>query len=147
MSILQKITDKMKPHPKDVNGIDFDATETRIVRIRKNGDVLTLTDLDILSPVDFQQEDMRAHSFTIPAKSRANYAAICFDSPRITMKLLSIPGAPDQNFDQKLAKNLGLPEDASDRVGYRIISEGSNRAESRMLAIGLPEPEASHCIK
>jgi hypothetical protein len=146
MNLLQKIADKIKPHPKDVNGIDFGSTETRIVRVRKNGDALTLLGLDILPAIDFGAEDFPSVHFSVPLKIRANYAAISINAPQMSLKLLSIPGAPDPAFDQKIAKNLGLPEDTSDRLGYRIIAEGSGRAESRILAVGLPEPETSNCV-
>jgi len=146
MSFLQKITKKFKPHPTDINGIDFGASGTKLVRLRKMGETLSLVGLEILPPIDFRQNDLHPNLLNIPPKLRAHYAAICLNAPGISLKLLTLPGMIDGTFDQKLARNLGLAEDTPDRLGYRIIVEGSGRAESRILALGLPEPEASHCL-
>jgi len=146
MSLLQKFVDKLKSHPTDVNGIDFGASGTKIVRLRKNGETLSLVGIDILPAVDFQQNDPHALSFDVPAKLRARYAAICLNSPAISLKLLSFPGAIDASFEKKLARHLGLAEDTPDRLGYQVIQEASGRAESRVLAVALPEPESSNCL-
>ena len=146
MSLLQNISEKFRPHPTDVNGIDFGASGTKIVRVRKNGEALSLAGVDVLPAIDCRQSDLHPSALNIPAKLRAHYAAVCLNSPGISIKLLTLPGAIDATFDQKLAHNLGLAEDTPDRLGYRTILEGTGRAESRILAVGLPEPEASNCM-
>ena len=147
MSVFQKIAEKIKPRPTDVNGIDFDTSGTKILRMRKTGEDLSLTGIDILPPVDCSQKEMATSSLSIPAKLRASYAAISVSIPGTSLKLLTTPGAIDASFENKLARNLGLPEDTTDRLGYRVLQEGSGRSESRILAVGLPEPAASNCLR
>ena len=146
MSVFQKLADKLKPKPTDVNGIDFDMSATKVVRVRKVGEELTLAGVDILAPVDCSLSDFTPPTFSIPSKIRANYAAISLNVHGTALKLLTTPGAVDDAFDQKLARNLGLPDDTLDRLGYRILVEGSGRAESRILAVGIPEPDATNCL-
>ena len=146
MTVFEKIAEKIKPKPIDVNGIDFDIGETKVVRIRKNGSELSLIGLDTLPSFDFSPKQFQASSFSIPLKLRSNYASICLNISGTSLKLLTTPGAIDASFDEKLARNLGLPDDTTDRLGYRILLEGSGRSESRILAVGLPEPESTNCL-
>jgi hypothetical protein len=81
----------------------------------------------------------------IPSKLRSNYAAVCLNTAGTSLKLLTQPGTVDANFEQSLTRNLGLPEDTTDRIGYTVLSE-SGKSESRVLAIGLPEPQAFNCM-
>ncbi len=103
--------------------------------------------IDVLPAVDHDQDNAPVSSLTIPAKLRARYASICLNIPGISQKILTTPGAIDHAFDEKLARNLGLPDDTTDRLGYQILKQGTGRSESRVLAIGLPEPAASQYLR
>ena len=144
MNAFQKIAEKFKPKPTDVNGIDLDTSGTKIVRVRKTGEEFTLLGVDVLPAIDCSQQP--AHTLTIPAKLRASYAALCLNAHGTSLKILTTPGAIDESFDQKLARNLGLAEDTEDRLGYRLLAEGSGRTESRVLAVGIPEHDATNCL-
>ncbi len=146
MSVLQNIVEKFKPRPTDVNGVDFDIEETKLLRIRKNGSELNIVGVDTLPAFDFSAKNFQKTSVTIPLAIRSNYAAICLNVPGTSLKLLTTPGAIDAAFDEKLARNLGLPEDTTDRLSYRVLAQGSGRSESRVLAVGLPEPESTNCV-
>lgn len=145
MSIIQTFTERFKPRPTDVNGIDIDPDGTYVIRVRKTGDSMSLTGIETFDAIDISQGHISPSTLNIPAKTKANYAAICLSTPGTTLKLLTQPGNIDAGFEEKLTRNLGLPEDATDRIGYTIVSEGA-RSESRVLAVGLPEPQASNCM-
>ena len=145
MSVFQHIAERFKPKPTDVNGIDFGQKNTKVVRLRKSGDDISLSDIELLPPIDLMQESSLPSSLSIPVKSRANYASLAVDVPGIIVKLLTVPGAIDESFNDKLARNLGLHDDTTDRIGYRILKQGSGRSESRILAVAMPESAAHRC--
>ncbi len=147
MCAWQNFTERFKPRPSDVNGIDFGSSATKVVRIRRSGDEYALLGTEILPALDLAQATAHPNSFTIPLRIRARFAAIALNVPSMSVKLLTLPGALDPHLDDKLARHLGLSEDTTDRLGYHVVAEGSGRSESRVLAAGLPEAEASAYLR
>lgn len=130
-------TSKMKKGLNDVTGIDFGQTATKVVRLRKNSDGIVVEAAELLPALS------SGGGFTVPPGMKARQAAIAASSPNATAKLLTFPGAIDATFKSTLAKNMGMEDDSDDRIAYRIITEGSGRVESRVLATTIPEPDAA----
>jgi len=137
---LMSFTDlkkRMKKGPTEVIGIDFGKSDTKVVRLRKNGDVIVMDGAELLPALS------AGGGFTLPPKLKARCAALAVSSSTATAKLLTFPGAVDAAFESSLAKNLGQDVGDDDRMAYRIITEGSARVESRVLAAAIPESDAA----
>ncbi len=143
MAFWQTVSERLQPRPADVNGIDFGSTATKVVRIRKAGEDFALLGMETLPPIDLSNPS----SVSIPLRLRARFAAITLNPPDMSVKLLTLPGHLDARFAQQLPRHLGLPDDTTDRVGYRSIQEGGGRAESRVLAAAIPEDAAQACLQ
>jgi len=126
----------MKKGPSEVTGIDFGKTATKIVRLHKNGGELVLAGVELLPAFE------EGGSFTIPPRLKARYAALAVSSTSATAKLLTFPGAIDATFESHLSRNMGLESGTDDRMAYRVVTEGSGRIESRVLAAAIPETDA-----
>ncbi len=131
---FKDITDKWKRSPTDVTGIDFGQSATKIVRLQKNGDAITFAGAEILPAEGGELE--------IPHRLTARHVSICLSGVSATTKLLTLPGTIDAAFETNLPKHLGVDPQADNRISYTVITEGSGRAESRVLAISLPEADA-----
>lgn len=128
---------RIQKGPTEVTGIDFGKSAIKVVRLHKNGDEIVLDGADLLPALS------EGGGFTLPQKLKARYAALAVSSPSATAKLLTFPGAIDATFESSLARNLGLEAGTDDRMAYRIITEGSARIESRVLAAAIPEADAA----
>lgn len=127
---------RMKKGPTEVTGIDFGKTATKIVRLHKSGDEIVMTGAELLPVL------VEGSGFTIPPRLKARYAALAVSSASASAKLLTFPGAIDAAFENHLARNMGLEAGTDDRMAYRVITEGSGRIESRVLAAAIPEADA-----
>jgi Tfp pilus assembly PilM family ATPase len=121
----------------EVTGIDFGKSAIKVVRLHKNGDTFVLDGAELLEPL------YEGGGFTVPQSLKARYAALALSSPSATAKLLTFPGAIEPAFESSLARNLGLESRSEDRMAYRIITEGTARVESRVLAAAIPEADAA----
>jgi len=137
---LKDLKEKLKRGPTDITGMDFGKTSVKIARLRKNGDAITLLGTALLP--GFPSEAGSAAP-VIPPALQARYVSIAISSGDATTKLLTFPGPVDTAFESNLAKNLGLSAETSDRMAYRIITEGVGRGESRVLAVSIPEPDVA----
>lgn len=144
MQSAQKIIERFKRGPRDVVGLDIGTTATKAVRIRSTGTETTLLGAAILPAVDLASlsdgKDIPAMS--LPHKLLARSVAITFTGQNAVVKLLSFPGAFDPDNAGKLVDNLGLDDPNRYRIGFKVISEGQGRHESRVLTVALPEVEA-----
>lgn len=144
---LQSLTERFKRKPNDVVGIDFGRTGSKLVRLRRTNDDISIVGLEMLPAVDISGASGSVPAFSIPSKLKARYVAVAVGGANVTARLLTFPGTVDSSFGDKLAKNMGLPEEADDRMSYRIVTEGQGRQESRVLAAALPESQAETCMK
>ncbi len=127
----------------DATGIDFGRTATKAVRLRRVGDVFSVTAAEVLPPAI----DGHTSSFSLPLRLKARHAAITTDGHDAIAKLITFPGAVDKAFESNLAKTLGLDSSTGDRMAYHVVTEGSGRAESRVLAVSMPESEAMSVMR
>lgn len=134
---FKDFTSKMKRRATEVTGIDFGKTATKVVHLRKNGDGIVMATAELLPALS------ESGGFKLPPGIKTRYVAIAVSSPGATAKLLTFPGAIDAAFENTLAKNMGMEADTDDRMAYRIITEGTGRVESRVLATTIPEQDAA----
>lgn len=134
----------LKHGPTDVVGVDVASSGIKAVRMRIHGDTVTVVAADVLPRVaNGAPAGENTPALEIPGKLKARYAAMTFSAQGAIIKLLSFPGAFDERAEAKVTESMGLDDPSRYRVGYKIISEGHGRAESRILAVAHLEEEAS----
>lgn len=142
MASLQELSERFHKGATDVLGVDVGRTATKLVRVRKSNDVLTLSAADILPAQEFPSNPMEETNFPALALSAAlkgRLASVCIAGDEATVKLINYPGAFDESSTERLIESLGIEEPDQFRIGYRLLTQGHGRQESRVLAIALPE--------
>ena len=145
MKSANEIIERFKRGPRDIVGIDLGTTATKAVRIRCTGNETSVVGAAILPAVDLSggESGDEIPGLSLPAKLKARSVALTSTGQNAVIKLLSFPGAFDGSNAGKLVHNLGLDDPDRFRIGFKVISEGQGRSESRVLTVALPETEAS----
>ncbi len=140
MKTFKELLDNFAKSPNDCTGIDIGATVTKVVRLRKASDGISVVGADLVTP--------DAHgNITIPTNLRARCASIAMSGQDAIVKLLTFPGAIDESFEKTLPQKLGISENEDYRLSYDIITEGGARSESSVLVAAIPEEEAASVMK
>ncbi len=141
---LKQMFSRFKHGPSDVVGLAVQENGVSAVRLRKSGELITVVAADVLPPPETPKEPgVQAQPLAVPSKLKARYASIAVSGDQAVIKLLSFPGHFDAAAEEKVVENLGLDHPDQYRIGYKLISEGHGKAESRILAVALPEPAAA----
>jgi type IV pilus assembly protein PilM len=149
MKSALEIIDRFKRGPRDIVGIDIGTTATKVVRIRTTGSETTLIGAAILPVVELSSylNGEEVPSLIVPPKLKARSVAIACTAQSAVVKLLSFPGAFDDSNAGKLVRNLGLDDPDRFRIGFKVVTEGQGRQESRILTVAIPEVEAAIPVK
>lgn len=83
----------------------------------------------------------------LPARLRAPYACLAVPADTASVKLLSFAGAFDERAQQRIPASMGLGDAGSYRVATKVIAEGHGKAESRVLAVAMPEEHVQAVTK
>ncbi|MFC1496931.1 hypothetical protein ACFLS1_00470 [Verrucomicrobiota bacterium] len=148
MKSLKELIDHFKRGPSDLVGIETRNDGTRVVRMRKNDEELSVISADTLPPVNIPEESeaVSPAPLDLPGKLKAKYASIAISSKNATVKLLSFPGRFDAEAEAKVVDSLGLEKPDDFRIGYKLISEGKGKSESKVLAVAVPEIQAQSAV-
>lgn len=138
---FKEIADRFKRRPQDVVGIDLSSSGTQVVRIRKNNDHDTVTAVGFFPEIPFPPEEESPQPLTLPTPMKAKYACITIPADGAIVKLLSFPGAFDDSGIDKLVESLGVENVDDYRIGYKIITEGHGKQESRVMGVAVPNTE------
>ena len=148
-SIMQspkEFLDRFKRGPSDLVGIDVGTTGTKVVRMRKGDEGVSLVTASLLPAVTIPEEEESASALKpikLPAGLRAKHAALAFTGQNAIVKLLTFPGRFDAKAEAKVIDNMGLDEPERYRIAYKLVTEGHGRAESRALTVAWTEKEAA----
>jgi type IV pilus assembly protein PilM len=140
MKTLQELLDGFRRGPRDVVGIDVGSSAVKAVRLRSNGDEISVVAASILPKSN-------GSALELPSKLKARHAALTFTGQSAIVKLLSFPGAFDDRAEDKVVDNMGLDDPDRYRISYKIVSEGQARGESRVLTVAWPEEEAATAVE
>jgi Tfp pilus assembly PilM family ATPase len=144
MKSITDIADRLKRKPSDVVGIHLDTGATRVVRLRKAKDTVSVTGIDSLPPAELVQKglegaaDGHVRPLVLPSRLRAPHACFALPSDTASVKLLSFSGPFDEKAQERIPASMGLSEAQDYRIATRVIIEGQGRAESRVLAVAMP---------
>jgi Tfp pilus assembly PilM family ATPase len=130
----------------DVLGLDLATTGAKAVRLNKRNEVITVIAADILPalsiPPSTESKTEAVQPLHLPKHLRAKHVALAVTSPGAVVKLLSFPAHTDKSGDMQINELMGLGDAADYRVGYEPVGEHHPRAETRVLAVAMPEQQA-----
>ena len=130
----------------DVLGLDIATSGTKAVHLRKHNDTKTLVAADILPalpiPSSKETSSEAVHPLHLPKSLRARHVALAVTAPGSIVKLLSFPAHADKSGDNQINELLGLGDASDYRVAYEPVGERHARAETRVLAVAMPEHQA-----
>lgn len=143
----KELMERFKTYPADLVGVDIGATGIKLAHVRKSGQDISLLGVDILSPLSTGSSEGEGKSAVAPLvllpEIKAKYAAICVTGSESVVKLLSFPGAFDDSSIDKIVSSLGVENPDEYRIGYKLITEGHGKTESKVLGVALHESVAA----
>jgi Tfp pilus assembly PilM family ATPase len=141
---------KKKRGPQEILGLDIGKSTVCALRLARAGeDVFRVLATDVLSYGGLapEGEGKAPDPLTLPARLKTKYAAIGLNSPRAASKLVSFPGAMNEEQEGHLVQALGLDNPDDYRISFKILAEGRGKIESKALVAALPEAEAAVAVR
>lgn len=127
----------------DLVGIDFATTATKIVRLKRSGEEVSLTGIDLLPPVDFSSSASRIE---LPRNMVSYYGCLCYSCPEAVMRMINTPLQSEESTltDARLRELLNVTADY--RPAARLIRRGQGRQDSSFLAAAVPQDDVSFML-
>ena len=134
----------------DVVAIDVASSGTKLVRMRRTKDGLTVTAVAEKPPAHpggGQGGAAEMERIALSKPFRAKHSAISVTGSKAVVRLLNLPGfAPQtEGADQTVREHVGL--DGEYRLGYTVASTVRSKNEVSLVAVGLPEEEAASVLE
>lgn len=148
-SVFGKMPFGRKAARTDVVGLEVGSTTTRVVRLKRLGEAITLVGADLLPRLPLPPADVgdfRPAPLEIPKSLRALYAAIAITSPQTSIRMIAVPTGQENVAQINYNELLGLPEGTEYRIGYELLPSDA-RGEQSVLAAGLPERQARWAVE
>lgn len=150
MISLSELIKRFKRRPTDFVGIDIGSMGISAVRMRKNNDEVSVLAADVLPPPEMPDKSSEAPQeippLVLPPRLKGRYACLAVAGEKTVIKFMSFPGHFDEAAEEKVVQNMGLEDPNEYRIGYRLISEGHGKSESRVLGVAVPEIEARTAV-
>lgn len=131
----------------DVIGLDVGGVTSRVVRLKRIGDVITLVAADLLPRQMLPEKDsdlVQPTPLLLPKPLQALHAAVAVTSSQAVVRLLSVPSSVENLSQLNFNELLGIPEGHTCRIGYEAIStEGRDQS---ILASVLPEKQVKWAL-
>lgn len=127
----------------DLIGIDFGTSATKIVRLKKSADEVSLTGIDLLPAVDFSSSSSR---IDLPRNLTTHYGCLTYSRPESVVRLINtpLPAGDETLTDAKLRELLSVGEDF--RVSARLVKRGKGRQDSSLLAAAMPQDDVGFML-
>lgn len=127
----------------DLVGIDFSTTATKVVRLKKGKDEISLMGIDLLPAVDFS---MAAQRVELPRNLMSNYACLAYSGSSSILRMVNAPLPNDETTipDNKLRELLNAKDDY--RVSAKLIKKGQGRQDSNFLAAAIPSDDVGFLL-
>ncbi|MBN1671711.1 MAG: pilus assembly protein PilM [Kiritimatiellae bacterium] len=121
-------------------GIDVATTGVKAVMLKKSADAVSLLAADVFQPPGGDA------LLELPKAFSARYCALGVSDRQSVIKLLSLPGKVEEaGAYGQIKEHMGL-DSGEYRIGYKVISEGHGRAETKLLAAALPEATIANAL-
>ena len=129
----------------DIIGIDVSTSGVKAVRLKRGADPSDppiLLAVALLPPLGVPPVGSAVPALVLPKNFASRHVSIALTSKSATIKLLSFMGKTDAAMEAQLGDMMGIEKGADFRISYRVLAEGHGRAESKVLAVAIPEAEA-----
>jgi len=128
----------------NVVALDFGASGTKVVRMRRAKDGPVILGADVLDPFVFssgESADSGRTKFSLPKKLRANYAAVSVSGERSAVSLISVPAShASGNLPAIIRKQMAL--EGEHRISFIRTGAARSKGEASFLAVAMPEEDA-----
>lgn len=130
--------DRSQRKSVDLVGIDFSTTATKVVRLKKTKDEVSLVGIDLLPAVDFGSPAQRLE---LPRNMATNYGCLAYSGSASVARMVNAPLAGDETAipDAKLRELLNVGDDY--RVSAQLVKKGKGRQDSSFLAAAIPSDD------
>lgn len=113
-------------------GIDFGISATKVVRIKKEKDSLSLVDGGILPAIHVDQET----AFELPRSMKDRYVAMCATLPESQVRLFSHDGKENFDMQKEVREKLNVSDEEIRAKGLVI---GEQKKQQSIMGISVPE--------
>ena len=138
MKEKRKMAKANRPQVKttDLVGIDFSTTATKVVRLKKGREGLSLVGVDLLPVVNFDTPPRRME---LPRNMVAYYGCLTYSGLSSVVRMVNAPLGDNEVelADEKLRALLNV--DDNFRVSATLLKKGQGRQDSSFLAAAIPE--------
>ena len=145
MPDLQNLKSLFNRAPADAVGINHASNGLRVVRMKKNGNELSVASAAILEPVAI--EDGAVEPLSLPIKLRGRYAALSLPSRPAAVKLLRVPDTFDPGNTEEVMARMAREDNDEVRLATRVLIPGAHKVEARLLAAIMPEAHAAGLLR
>ncbi|OGV83524.1 MAG: hypothetical protein A2340_10445 [Lentisphaerae bacterium RIFOXYB12_FULL_60_10] len=152
MASLNDILARFRKRPVDVNGIEISSASARIVHMLKDSSgAYSLTGATTLpipeSPAPAEGTPAAPpEPLIVPPAIRGKYACLTVPANTSIIKLLNFPGHFNEQAEAKLTESIGIENPDAFRVSYKLLVEGHGKSESKVLAVALPNEDATRAV-
>lgn len=138
---LSRIATALKTTPNDVVCFDLKENETRIVRMRRAKEKLSVVAYETTPPAVLDEGNSSPKPLSFSPAVRGAYAGLLYGGANAIVKQINLSGA--KVSAARIAEALGLKDANEHRIGWQVLSPGSHQAEASVLAVALPEKLAA----
>ena len=141
--MLRNLAERFKPRLNDVVGLDIAATATKAVRVKRSNNDVSVVAIAALPGIPLAASpaaEVGVPPLELPKRLRGRYASLAVSGKQAVVKLLTFPGHFDTGAESQISQYMGIENVADYRLAYKVIAD--TRAESKVLAVALPEAEA-----
>lgn len=139
----RRVAGRKKRSAVDLVGVDFSTTATKVVRLKKSKDEISLIALDLLPAVDFS---VAAQRVELPRNLEAHYACLAYSGSSSIVRMVNTPLSGDETLlsNDKLHELLNVKDDY--RVSAQLIKKGKGRQDSNFLAAAIPKDDVAFLL-
>lgn len=145
---LREVIAKLNHGPPDLLCVDVGSTGIKAVRMKRGTPRAEVTAAAILPhPGRTEAEgEVEIEPLEIAAELRARQVSLAVTSEHAIVKLLSFPGAFTAGAEGQIVTSLGIEDVDANRIGYKLVSQGHGRTESKVLAAAMPHHYAEEAL-
>jgi Tfp pilus assembly PilM family ATPase len=127
----------------DLVGVDLGTTATKVVRLKKSKEELTLAGIDLLPPVDFTTAASRME---LPRSLTSNYGCLAYSSSAAVVRMVNynLPAESSVIPEKDLRRLLNVSDDF--RVSASLVRREKGRQDSGFLAVAIPQDDVRYLL-
>jgi len=142
----KKSSKKIKRGPSEIVAMDLGSSGLKVVRLRQGRDQFMVLGVDILPPVDLEQDRNKKERLKLPDVLVSNYAALSMTSVKSLVRMIVLTARADQkrNEAQEVREHFSLKDGY--RMAHSVLVPARGKLGARVLAVAAPADEASAVV-